>query len=204
MKRIYVFDFDGTLTRRDSLTAFISLACGKATLWRELLRLAPRLVLMKLGLCDNGLTKERLFARCFAGMELTAFDDICRRFARKDNRLLRKDAVACLQKLVKTGETIFVVSASIDNWVRPVFLQFLPDGAVTVVGTQVEVKDNRLTGRFLTPNCYGPEKVRRLQEVVPDLLSQRSRYHIVAYGDSRGDKQLLDYADESHYKPFRG
>ena len=52
---------------------------------------------------------------------------------------------------------------------------------------------------FATPNCYGPEKVRRIREVFPD----RDNYHLTAFGDSRGDKEMLDYADQGYYKPFR-
>ena len=68
-----------------------------------------------------------------------------------------------------------------------------------VLGTKVETRDGRLTGRFATPNCYGPEKVRRIREVFPD----RDNYHLTAFGDSRGDKEMLDYADQGYYKPFR-
>ena len=68
-----------------------------------------------------------------------------------------------------------------------------------IVGTRIEVENGMVTGRFLTPNCYGEEKVRRLLEVLPD----RRLYHLTAYGDSRGDRALLAYADEAHFKPFR-
>ena len=82
------------------------------------------------------------------------------------------------------------------DWVRCFFADDMP---LTIVGTELEVVDNRLTGRFKTHNCYGAEKVRRLEAV---LSEPRSNYHIVAYGDSRGDKELLAYAYEGYYKPF--
>ena len=87
-----------------------------------------------------------------------------------------------------------IVSASIDNWVAPFFQNVL------VLGTQIEVRNGRLTGKFLTPNCYGEEKVNRVKAV---LKQPREHYYIVAFGDSRGDKELLTYADEAHFKPFR-
>ena len=98
-----------------------------------------------------------------------------------------------LRQRVPEGADVVIVSASIDNWVQP----FCPQ--VTVLGTQIEVIDGRLTGRFLTNNCYGQEKVNRLLTLYPD----RSTYHLIAYGDSRGDQQLLAFADEAHYRPFR-
>ena len=91
------------------------------------------------------------------------------------------------------GAEVVVVSASIDNWVKPFFSHLI------VLGTQVETADGRLTGRFLTDNCYGQEKVNRLRALYPN----RSAYYLIAFGDSRGDKELLAYADEAYYKPFR-
>ena len=62
----------------------------------------------------------------------------------------------------------------------------------STIGTKVEVDlDGKLTGRFLTKNCYGPEKVNRLLEIEPD----RKNYFLYAYGDSRGDKEMLECAD---------
>lgn len=193
--KIYVFDFDGTLTTRDTLLAFIRFARGTAWLLGCLALLLPRLVLMKLGLVDNGRTKERLFAMCFKGMATADFDGLCRRFADTVGRSIRRQETwGVMEGAVAEGTHVYVVSASVDNWVAP----FFPE-AVTVVGTRIESSDGKLTGRFLTPNCYGAEKVRRLKATVPSLDNVRTHYYIIAYGDSRGDKEMLAYADESHY-----
>ena len=99
-----------------------------------------------------------------------------------------------------------VVSASVDNWVRPFFSgpeerageQDASD--ITILGTRIEVRDGIVTGEFSTPNCYGMEKVRRVKAA---LTKPREEYDITAFGDSRGDKEMLNYADRKHYKPFR-
>lgn len=196
--RVSLYDFDGTLTRRDTLIAIIRYARGTAWLLFHLLLLAPRLVLMKLRLCDNGRTKEKLFGRCFGGMTLQAFNDLCRRFAQENREaLLRPDGMAQLRHDLGHGARVMIVSASIDNWVAP-FFQGL---SVEMVGTRVEVSDGRLTGRFLTPNCYGKEKVRRAEAL---LTEPRSHYYIEATGDSRGDKEMIAYADKGYYRRFRG
>lgn len=206
-KRILVFDFDGTLTRRDSLLAFIRYAAGWRRLLGALLLMSPRLVLMKLRLADNGRTKERLFARFFRGMPLDEFNQLCDDFACDRADIIRYRARQTMAMALLGGVQVFVVSASVDNWVIPFFYMdgYSPRGPhpIEVVGTQVEVADGRLTGRFATRNCYGAEKVRRLEEALPDLRIHRDSYHVTAYGDSRGDKELLEYADEKHWKPFR-
>ena len=195
MKRVFAFDFDGTLTTRDTLIAFIHYACGTPRFLLGFLLHAPLLVLMKLRLYSNGKTKQRLFTWFFQGMSIETFDALCQSFALSHRHLLRPDTVRLLQQALSEGAEVLVVSASIDNWVQPFFSTFhLPPSTFHVLCTQIEVIDGRLTGRFLTPNCYGQEKVRRILALHPD----RSAYHLIAYGDSRGDRELLAFADEAH------
>lgn len=193
MKQLYAFDFDGTLTTKDSLLAFIRYAKGTHGFLLGFLRHAHLLVLMKLGLYPNWKAKERVFSYFFKGMPVEVFDTLCRQFAADNRELLRPEGVKTLQQAQAKGAEVLIVSASIDNWVQP----FFP--SVKVVGTQVEVKNGHLSGQFLTKNCYGQEKVNRILALYPD----RNEYRLIAYGDSRGDKELLAFADEGHYKPFR-
>ena len=101
-----------------------------------------------------------------------------------------------IDELLAEGHTVIIISASINNWVEPFFKH---RAGVYVIGTMIESKDGRLSGRFLTKNCYGREKVNRLLQLFPE----RKDYWLTAYGDSRGDYELLDFANEGHYKPFR-
>jgi len=193
---VHAFDFDGTLTRKDTLIEFIRFAKGDKVLWTCLLRHLHLLLAMKLGLYDNGRAKEAVFAYCFRGMAADEFDGLCRRFARTRAGLLRPGGIAAVRRLQAGWNTkVVVVSASIDRWVAP-FFDGMP--GVKVIGTVAEVRDGVITGRFSTPNCYGEEKVRRMTELLPD----RRTYHLTAYGDSGGDRALLDFADEGYYRPF--
>ena len=194
--RVSLFDFDGTLTTLDTLPAFISHAVGR---WRMLVGFGlylPLIVLMKLHLYPNGRTKERLFAHFFKGMSLEMFDAHCRSFAKNSAHILRPLGMKAVEEACESGEKVMVVSASIENWVQP-FFQHLPQ--VQVIGTQIAVENGVLTGRFASPNCHGAEKMSRVEH----LFVPRKNFFITAYGDSQGDKQMLAYADETHYKPFR-
>ena len=193
MRKVYAFDFDGTLTTRDTLLAFIRYAKGTTNFCLGFLLHAPWLVLMKLGLYPNWKAKQRVFSYFFGDMTLETFDTLCLAFAKDNRHLLRPFAFEAIKKARSEGAEVLIVSASVDNWVQP----FFPD--VKVIGTQVEVNNGRLTGRFLTKNCYGQEKVNRILDYLPD----RKTYKLIAYGDSRGDQELLAFADEAHYKPFR-
>lgn len=205
-KKVYLFDFDGTLTSADTLLEFIRYACGRRRFFIGFALFSPLLVLMKLHLYPNYRAKQRLFAWYFKGMSIDNFDLVCRRFAHHNQRLMRQKALDKLREIFHNNDTLCVVSASIDNWVRPFFdnISKASRSDFRVIGTEVEVDtDGVLTGRFRTHNCYGAEKVRRVLEAMPQLKSNRDDFWVVACGDSRGDKELLEFADEAHFKPFR-
>ena len=192
-QRIVAFDFDGTLTSCDTLLAFIRYAKGTRKMLLGFLRYSFLLVMMKVGVYPNWKVKQQVFSYFFKGMKLGQFDALCQRFAKDHRHILRKEALSVMESAQLAGARVLVVSASIDNWVAPFFSDVL------VLGTKIEVLDDRLTGRFLTKNCYGQEKVNRIKSEFP----HREEYELIAYGDSRGDKEMLEYADEGHYKPFR-
>lgn len=151
---------------------------------------------MKLHLCPGGKVKERLLGWLFKGTSEQEFQVLCQHFAADNRHLLRPAGIETIKDAIANGIRVVVVSASIETWVRPFFSQY-PE--VTVVGTRMQVADGQLTGRFEGPNCYGQEKVNRLEA----LLGNRADYHLKAFGDSRGDKELFAFADEHIYKPFR-
>lgn len=205
-KKVYLFDFDGTLTSADTLLEFIRYACGRRRFFIGFALFSPLLVLMKLHLYPNYRAKQRLFAWYFKGMSIDNFDLVCRRFAHHNQRLMRQKALDKLREIFHNNETLCVVSASIDNWVRPFFdnISKASRSDFRVIGTEVEVDtDGVLTGKFRTHNCYGAEKVRRVLEAMPQLKSNRQDFWVIACGDSRGDKEMLEFADEAHFKPFR-
>ena len=194
--KVYAFDFDGTLTRRDTLIEFIRFVKGYKAFLLCFLRYSPLLVLMKLGLYPNWKAKQRVFSHCFRGMAVDTFNSLCSRFASDKARLMRPKGMKKLREVLAEGGKVVVVSASVNNWVEPFFAGI---GGVYVVGTMVEEREGVLTGRFLTKNCYGEEKVTRLLQLFPE----RTQYWLTAYGDSRGDFELLDFANESYYRPFK-
>lgn len=185
-----VFDFDGTITSKDTLLEFIIFACGKWKFLAGFLLHSPWLCLMKLHLYPNWKCKERIFSWFFKGMAYNAFAELGRRFSERADGILRQETLELVNKHKREGAAVYVISASIEEWVSPVCSKLRVDH---VLGTRIDVDDQGLlTGRFLTANCYGQEKVRRLLDKEPC----RNEYYLYAYGDSRGDREMLDFADK--------
>jgi len=132
----------------------------------------------------------------FKGMSEEKFMQVANEYSLEHiNTILRPKAMNKIAWHKEQGHKVVVVSASIECWLKP----WCDKNGLGLISTKIEIKDGLVTGKFLSKNCYGIEKANRVQEAY-DL----SEYgHIYAYGDSRGDKELLELADESFYKPFR-
>lgn len=190
-KTVAAFDFDGTLTRGDTLTAFIRFTHGWRRLLWGFLQHTHWLLLIRLGLYPSARAKEKIICHFYKGTAYSQFVTWGREFADVAESMLNCEVLEKLREHQAAGHTVCVVTASIDEWVRPVCEKL---GVKFVIATRVEVSsDGKLTGRLLTLNCNGEEKVRRLLEVFP----QRQAYTLYAYGDSHGDDALLALADVS-------
>jgi HAD superfamily hydrolase (TIGR01490 family) len=193
---IAFFDFDGTITTKDTLLEFIKFSKGRSAFYRGFLINSPWLVAMKLKLISNQAAKQRIFTWFFRRHPLPDFQEQCSRFATTViPGLLRSKAIKEIKLLQEKGATVVIVSASPENWIVP-WAQTL---SITCIGTRLETKDNALTGRIYLRNCHGTEKCERI----------RANYRledytdVYAYGDSTGDKPMLALATRSFYKPFR-
>jgi len=188
-RTVAAFDFDGTLTRRDTLLPFLVQLCGPSRVAWALASEAPVLASVALGRGDRDAGKARLLARVLAGRPMAAVQAVVDSYAADVTaRRLRPDTVTRLRWHVRNGHDVVVVSASPELYVAPIVRRL---GVTTVLATGLEVDAaDRLTGRLLGANVRGPEKERRLRE---HLGSEPVTLY--AYGDSTGDRELLAMAD---------
>ena len=187
---VAVFDFDGTITTCDTFIAFIRYVFGARRLWLGFLLHSVFLVGYLLRLYPNYKLKQRIFSHFFRGMEQARFRDLGTQFQTVIDAHVRPSVSQELQKHISQQHQVYVVSASIFEWVAPWCCQH---GVSQVIATEAETDAHgRLTGRFSSRNCYGLEKVNRLLRVEP----HRETYRLIAYGDSRGDREMLAFADE--------
>ncbi len=194
--KLALFDFDGTITTDDSLIKFIRFVVGDfKTIWGMVV-LSPMLVIYKLKLIPNYKAKQYMLSYFFKGMSEEKFMKVANEYSLNHIKtILRPKAMEKIVWYKEQGHKIVIVSASIECWLKP----WCDENNLDLIATKLEIKDGIVTGKFLTKNCYGIEKANRVKEV-----NDLSDYdYIYAYGDSRGDKELLELADESFYKPFR-
>jgi phosphatidylglycerophosphatase C len=197
LHRVAAFDVDGTLTTADMVVPFLRRTAGTSRLVRRMLG-AP-VSLTRAGLRrDRDALKAASAAATFRGLPLEAVRADARQFAHDvHERHLRVEVVESLRAHLATGDTVVLVSASFEVYLEPL-AELL--GAHDVIAVRLEVDDSGiLTGRLDGPNCRGPEKVVRLHEWLDRNAGGREAVRLIAYGDSRGDRELLADADEAHW-----
>jgi len=196
LKQIAFFDFDGTITTKDSFLEFIKYLKGNFRFYTGFLLNSPFLVAYKLGIISNQLAKERVMRFFFGNMPVEKFQLACNEFSDKAIPLLiRSKAMLEIKKLQEAGVEVVIVSASAENWLR----SWCATQGVSLLATRMVQNKGKITGKLEGLNCHGEEKVRRVHEAYD--LSEYTR--IYCYGDTKGDKPLLGLATFSFYKPFR-
>jgi HAD superfamily hydrolase (TIGR01490 family) len=193
---IAFFDFDGTITTDDSLIKFIRFVVGDIVFIIGMVVLSPMLIAYKLKLIPNYKAKQYMLSYFFKGMSEEKFMQVANEYSLNHiDTILRPKAMEKIAWHKEQGHKIVIVSASIECWLKP----WCNENNLELIATKLDIKNGILTGKLLTNNCYGIEKVNRIQE----HYNLNDYNYIYAYGDSSGDKELLELANESSYKPFR-
>jgi phosphatidylglycerophosphatase C len=195
-KGIAFFDFDGTITTRDTFLEFLKFRKGMIRFLLGFLLHAHYLVAFKLKLIPNQRAKEKILEFFFRGEEESRFKKSCVDFNHQYlPTLMRPGAIEEIKRLKAMNYTVVIVSASPENWISP----WASAMGVELIASRLEVKDGKITGKILGKNCRGPEKVRRIKEKynIADFAE------IYAFGDTSGDKDMLAMATNAFYKPFR-
>jgi phosphatidylglycerophosphatase C len=194
---VVAFDFDGTLTTRDSFTAFLAWRAGPLHYALGLLRLAPALGLYLLRR-DRGRLKAATVREFLSGQSSERLAEQAQAFAQsRAARLLRPDALVAWTSWKTSGALMLIVTASPEILVEP-FARSL--GADGLIGTLLKIDGKgRLTGALDGENCRGAEKVRRISAQFGTDIALAA-----AYGDTSGDREMLQMATVRGYRVFKG
>lgn len=184
MKTIAFFDFDGTLYKKDSMLEFAKFSKGKIGFYFGFLKLGPFLIAMKLNLISNEKAKQKFIIYFYKDTNYLLFQVKAREFAlTKIDIDLNSKIYSEFQNHIKNNHDVFIVTASLPEWIAPWSKQF----NVAVIGTQLEIEKNKITGNFISKNCFGQEKVTRIKQIV----NLQKYENIFVYGKGKGDYEML-------------
>jgi len=188
---IAAFDFDGTLTRTDTMLAFCRFVRGNRLFVLDLLLLSPMLVGYVLGIIPNDRAKQQFLRKILGGMEASTLYAQGGAFCREVlPQLLRPEMMEKLQAHREKGDMCLLVTASLPFWTAP----FAAAHDMVLVASAPEIVAGYFTGNLAGQNCYGPEKVRRLEAALAEKGIAPPYTTRAAYGDSRGDREMLAWA----------
>jgi len=208
-REVAVFDLDGTLTVRDTSLPFLRAATGrwpvaKGVLWAGLCgpwdlarvpgsgALPEKPTLGDVAGRWECFLHERVASRTLTGMPVGELERAGKSFADTIGRtLLRPDALGRIGEHRHAGHHLILASASLEVYLEPLRVSL---GFDHMVGTRLKIREGVATGRFDGAPCWGPEKLRRVQEALDPALGDTLAH---VYGNSRGDHALLQAAEQA-------
>lgn len=199
VRRVAAFDFDGTVSRRDTLMPFVARFAGVGRSaagsfgagWDGLVR-------RTLAVRDRDAVKEQMIRRLLTGRDARDLDRAAGVYAAElIDRALRPEMVEEIRRHVAAGHETLFVSASLSNYLHPI-ARYL--AMTDVIAVDLEVSDGVLSGSMVHPNVRAAEKAARLRRWlgVPANGAVEG-VELWAYGNSSGDHELLELADHAYW-----
>lgn len=194
MKKLYCFDFDGTLTYKDTMFLFLKFY-NPSKFYFQFAKHTPLFILLKLGLLDAENVKKSFISGVLKGEKKEKLEKKAQKFADENYpEIFRENALEFIGNIDRENTESLIISASLDIWAKP----FAEKLKIKLLSTEAEFTNGVFTGNFATKNCNGNEKVNRIKKEI----ESRKFDKIIAFGDTSGDKPMLDFAHESHFKFF--
>ena len=196
---IAAFDCDGTLIKGDATRCCLLLLQGPFGLMRLMPKLLPHLVAWQLKRCSTGRMKEILLNVVLQATPRNHRQRVLEEQLPIQLRSqLRPEALKRLQWHRQQGDRCMIITASPEPFIRPL-AELL---SIELIGTccqdPLEVGPNR-PFTLLSANCKGPEKLKRLELALGEMPVPEK---LEAYGDSSGDRELLQASGRPHYRSF--
>lgn len=195
MKTLYLYDFDGTITNKDSLFAFLKFATPSSQYNRIFLKFALLFLFAKLGILNKAEIKQSFISACLKGKSKEEIFSLSLGFLEqiKKNNFFKQKALSSIEKHTSDGD-VYIVSASLDLWLDTIAKHL----GVRLICTQAAFENNIFSGNFKTPNCNYKEKPKRVKAEIDLSLYKKINY----YGDSNGDMAMKSLTTNFFYRHF--
>lgn len=203
IKVIAAFDFDGTIIEGDTMFILNRLLNNKISRILNYIKLFPFYVMYIFKIINLTCLKEKFYRSILKPV-------LIRHPKKNFNKILSEDLFKIIRNKIKTNakkriewhlrndHKVIVVSASPRHLIEKVtnFLGAELIATETNLGELIKKSNTNFKFCFTSRNCKGKEKVIRLENYIKYSLDD---YIIYAYGDSAGDRELLQIAEYSYF-----
>jgi len=189
-KNLALFDFDGTLCKKDSFTGFIFYALSKRHIVKQGIKLLPWIQAYYLNAYPAHAMRSKLFRAMFSNADALELEQIAQEYATSLISQLNPPMLKQLKHHQALGDEVVLVSASIDVYLKHICNLLNID----LICTQTEQVNNTYTGQYITPDCSSEQKRERILEKY-NLDNYAVTY---AYGNSIEDNEMLALADYAY------
>lgn len=192
---IAFFDFDHTLTTKDSMIHFVKFHKGIMKWFTFIVKHAIVLLKYKLGLVSGKVAKEALLTYFYKGITENELISQGNQFVNQSlESILNETAIAKLQWHLEQQHRVVIVTASLRYWLQ----EWADKQKIEIITTEVQLMDGKLTGKLKGENCNYEEKVMRINNRYDLSVYQE----IYAYGNSKGDLPMLNLATKPFFRTF--
>jgi HAD superfamily hydrolase (TIGR01490 family) len=194
--KLALFDFDGTITRKDTFIDFILYATGKLRFVCGMLLLLPVILGYFTKLVGNTRLKKIMLIWFFNNWPYQKFRLVASDYSkRRLSELIRDTALERILWHKSMGHKVVVVSASLEDWLT----EWSAKLGLTLIASKLIVQNGVVNKNLVFENCHGDEKERLIKATLDLSLYD----YVYAYGDSKGDRAMLALADEKYYRFFK-
>lgn len=193
ISNLALFDFDNTITTNDNFKSFIYFSVSRWRLLFGQVLLAPILIGYKLGFIRATHVRSSIAKMAFCGRSATDVAKLGLKYSADHlHKHIRPEAIERIRWHQNHGDKVVVVSASLSTYLT----DWCGRNNLDLICTELETRNNILTGGYLIGDCTGAEKLRRVREKYP--IENYST--IYAYGDSDEDREMLSIAHKKIYR----
>jgi phosphatidylglycerophosphatase C len=195
MKQLFLYDFDGTITNKDTQFDFLKFSTTKGRYYSGLLIFSPLFVLARLGIIEKDNVKQRFLSFFLKGKSKVELSTLSTAYLQRvlDKGVFRRSALNSIHRNKERG-AIYIVSASLDIWLIGIS-EYL---GVGLICTKANFENDIFDGNFSTPNCNRDEKPKRVSKELPLKTYGQISY----FGDSKGDLAMKSIVSNFHYRIF--
>lgn len=193
MKCLALFDFDGTITTKETFSPFLHYA---VPFYRRVFigsMLGTFIAAYKAGLLRPSYLRKCLVMGAFFGADETSLNEKGLIFSRIYlSKYVRPLALERIRWHKRRGDTVVLVSASLSTYLS----DWAQNIGIDLVCSKLESSKGVLTGLYQDGDCTGPTKAQRIR----DRYNLDSFQSVYAYGDTAEDFDLLSLADKRDFR----